>query len=121
MKIDVAFVDTLDRETPMRKAVSMLVYVGAGRSSGRIRSQGVNGGVINIDAVPTLHPEHVFLYLTIEYLPEPSGQNQAQRFGSVTHSLNVALPYGKPMVVAESADPGTSRRVAVEVTATLLK
>ena len=118
VKIDVTFVEMLERENPTRKTVSMLVY-GTGRNAGRVRAQGTNYGVINIDARPHVLQEYVSLDLTIEYLPETPPQSA--RPATVTHSVSVLLRSGKPTVVAESADPGSARRVAVEVTATVMK
>jgi hypothetical protein len=122
VKIDVTFIDTLGGDTPQRKTVSMLVY-GTGRHSGRIRSQGTHGGVINIDATPAVYAgDGVSLNLTIEYLPEVTGDAAASpRIGALNHSITVGLPSGKPVVVAQSADPGSARRVTVEVTATIMR
>ena len=118
IRVDVTFIDTLASDAPTRKTVSQLIY-GSGRNSGRIRALGTNGGVINIDAYPSLVGDAIHLNLTIEYLPEQSGQ--PQRFGALSQSLQVAVPNGKPITIAQSADPGTARKVTVEVTATIVK
>ena len=115
------FIDTLGGDTPARKTVSMLVYGSGGGRQGRIRASGARGqGYINIDAVPSIMGDGVYLNLSIEYMPELA-PDSTQRVGPISQSLTFGLPSGKPVVVAQSADPGTSRRVTVEVTATILK
>jgi len=122
VKIDISFIDTLGGDTPARKTVSMLVYGGGnGGRQGRLRATGARGqGYVNIDASPSIIGDGIYLNLSIEYLPElpPDG---GQRVGPLSQSLTFGLPSGKPVVVAQSVDPGTSRRVTVEVTATILR
>jgi hypothetical protein len=120
IKLDITFTDTLGGDgTPTRKTVSLLVS-GGGRQ-GRIRSSGARGqGYINIDAMPSMMSDGIYLNLSIEYLPELPAES-AVRIGALSQSVTVGLPNGKPLVVAQSADPGTSRRVTVEVTATIMK
>lgn len=123
IKLDITFIDTLGGDTPTRKTVSILTYgIGPSRQ-GKIRSSSARGqGYINIDALPTLSAagDGVYLNLSIEYLPELPADSSV-RLGAISQSLTVALPSGKPIVVTQSADPGTSRKVTVEVVATILK
>lgn len=92
------------------KTVSILV---ANREMGRIRSGG-SGVVLNVDARPLIAPDgRVRLSLTLEYSP-----------GGVAHmsqSLTTMLVSGTPLVVSQSADPKSTRRVQAELTATILK
>lgn len=123
IKLDITFIDTLGGDTPTRKTVSLLTYGSGNQRQGRIRAVGARGqGYINIDAMPTLSPagDGVYLNLSIEYLPELPAESTA-RLGAISQSVTVALPSGKPIVVSQSADPGTSRKVTVEVMATILK
>jgi hypothetical protein len=39
----------------------------------------------------------------------------------ISESLTVILEDGKPLVVSQSADPGSDRKVRVEIKATILK
>jgi hypothetical protein len=124
IRIDVTIADTgADGQT--KKTLSMLLM---SNNNGQIRSTGREGGIINIDALPRVHSASaISLHLTIEYLPELSGQqaqtglSQPVRFGMLSQSLTVLLDNGTPTVVTQSADPRTDRRVTVEVIATILK
>ena len=101
-------------EKTTRKVVSMLVR---DRESGRIRSSNPNGGVLNVDGQSEVVAEdRIAVYLTVEYQPE-----RAANMTMLNQSISVVLTPGKPTVVSQSADPNTDRKVAVEVTATVLK
>jgi hypothetical protein len=92
------------------KTVSMLV---ANRELGRVRSGG-DGVSLNVDARPSIWAEgRVRLMLTLEY--SPGG------VAPMTQSLTTILASGTPLVVSHSADPKSTRRMKVEVTATILK
>jgi hypothetical protein len=92
------------------KTVSMLV---ANRELGRVRS-GAGGVALNVDARPSIAPDgRVRLMLTLEY--SPGG------LAPMTQSVTTMLTSGAPLVVSKSADPKSTRRVAAEVTATILK
>ena len=69
------------------------------------------------------------LRLTLQYTPAPSDAALAKGLDStrgavpsgLDESFAVILQDGKPLLVSQSADPVTDRRVTVEVTATVLK
>ena len=83
VKIDVTFIDTLGGDTPVRKTVSMLVYGSGGGRQGRIRASGARGqGYVNIDAVPSIMGDGVYLNLSIEYMPELPPES-TQRVGAI--------------------------------------
>jgi hypothetical protein len=66
----------------------------------------------------------VSLRLTFEYTPPQPTNAVGQRTGrapTLHESVTVALMDGKPMILTESADPATDRKVTLEVTATILK
>lgn len=109
IRIDVALTEE-GEGAAAPKAVSMLV---ANREMGRVRSGG-SGVVLNVDARPSIAPDgRVRLTLTLEYSPGGVAQ--------MSQSLTTMLTSGTPLVVSQSADPGSTRRVIAEVTATILK
>ena len=114
VRLDISITDTGGADGATKKAVTLLVRSGRG---GQVRSTGIRG-IINVDAMPNeLSDGRVEVSLTLEYLPE----GQQQPIGKLTESLTVILENGKPLVVTQSADPQSDRRVTVELTATLLK
>lgn len=122
--------------TPTKKTVSLIV---ADRQNGSVRSRGrVAAGrdvIINVDARPQITRDNVVrLDLGLEYQPvvdervsaaaatpnaapfppEPSYSNLNQR-------ISVLLDSGKPLVISQAADPGSTRQISVEVKATIAK
>jgi hypothetical protein len=144
VKLDLIITDTYTG-APVKKTVSMLIMNG---SNGMIRTAnrlatGSNVG-LNVDAAVMIHQGGLItVRVTFEYTPAqaPSIINpqnreqidairaqQAERGLSPTsqpaelhESLSVVLQDGKPLLVSQSADPTTDRKVTVEVMATILK
>jgi hypothetical protein len=115
-RIEITITDTVDTAT--KKNVSLLLRSGR---PGQIRSSGLRGGLINVDAMTNeLSDGRIELNLTLEYLPE-NKETSMPAAGKLTESLSVVLENGKPLLVTQSADPQSDRKVTVEVTATLLK
>lgn len=77
---------------------------------------------LNVDARPILIGNRIKLLLILEYssTDQQPGADAAAR-ADVNFSGQVVLDNGRPMVVAEAADPVSDRRVTVEVKATILK
>jgi hypothetical protein len=62
------------------------------------------------------------MILTIEYRPVAGeAENERATTPNVNESIAVILEDGKPMVISQSADPVTDRRVKVEAKITLLR
>ena len=85
---------------------------------------------LNIDVVPRVMPGgKIRVILNMEYELPVQEQNGAQaqppatrlRKTEIRENLGLVLDSGKPLVVAQSADPVSDRRVTVEVLATILK
>jgi hypothetical protein len=111
IKIEVAITDTAERST--RKVVSMLIGDGDG---GRIRSTG-NQGVLNVDANARAGSDgRIQVSITIEYMPD-----RAANTTNLNESVTLVLAPGKPTLISQSADPGSERKVTVELTATTVK
>ncbi len=109
--------------TPTKKTATMVMLNGNG---GMIRTNNrETEATLNVDALASAYQNGlVSVRLTFEYTPpRPTGPS-GQRLGlapTLHESITVALVDGKPMIVTESADPATDRKVTLEVTATILK
>lgn len=76
------------------------------------------GQGLNVDARPTnIVDGRVLTKLGIEYMPQTSAPSKL----SVRQNISVWIESGKPMIISQSADPLSDRRLTVEVTATILK
>jgi hypothetical protein len=63
----------------------------------------------------------VRLRLSLDYNGvEPEGTKASSQL-AMRHTLNVVVDSGRALVVTDAADPVTDGRVAVEVTATILR
>jgi hypothetical protein len=111
VRLDVTITDSAEKT--QKKVISMLMADG---ESGRIRSAN-NVGVLNVDGNSRVGPDgRVHVWITIEYMPDRSATTT-----NLNQSISLVLAAGKPTLVSQSADPGTDRKVAVEVTATVVK
>ena len=132
IKLDITITDQPGPGEPVRKEVTMTVADGQSaniRTSGRQRVTG--GGdypvSINVDAQPALTRDgSIRLRLAIEYLPRPNAdrpQAEVQTFqmSALNERIGVILQNGKPLVISQAADPGSDRRISVELRATVLK
>lgn len=125
VRLDMKISDTFTGQ-PVLKEVTMIIQSG---SNGRIRTESIVAQKfmvnLNIDASTTAYLSGVVrTNVTFEYSPAPanaaSGDQPAQ-IPRLNESISVILQDGKPMIVSQSADPMTARKVTVELTATILK
>ena len=116
VRIDLTLTDQNEGTTGKPKTLSMIL---TDRDSGRMRTgTGREDGMLNVDVRPEIvRDNRVRMSLTLEYRP-PRGEKEA---APVTQSLSTLLEDGKPLVVSQSADPGSTRSVKVELKATILK
>jgi len=132
IKIDLTITDQAGAGEPAKKTVTMLL---ADRSTGSIRSTGsqripTEGNVpvsINVDAQPTIATDgSIRLMLGLEYQPRP-GTAQADpplnsaRLSQLNERLTIIVQDGKPLMISQAADPGSDRRITVELRVTVLK
>ena len=135
VSIEVAITDQTGAGEPVKKAVTMVVtdrQMGSVRSSGNV-AVAIDGTqtferrmvTLNVDATPVVHSDDsMLLTLTLEYVPRPEdGPGAAQRPSpaQLNERMAVTLESGKPMVISRAADPGSNRKMTVEVTATVMK
>lgn len=125
VRIEVTITESGGRGTPQKQVVSLMT---SDRMNGIVRStadvkrgDGVQPVAINVDARPTMLREGTLrLELALEYQPQesaaPAGDGGRWR---VTGRANVVLQPDKPVIVTETFDPSSERRVTVEVKATV--
>jgi len=103
-----------DVQTPP-KTVMLLVE---DRHSGRIRT-GRNNLALNVDAsVEIVRDNRVRVLLSLEYTPQEAGQGAQM---AISETVATLLEDGKPLVVSQSADPSSDRKVRVEIKATIVR
>ena len=128
VRIDLTITDQRGTAPAVSKAVSMLV---ADRFNGRVRSGGhakvgssFQPVTLNVDAQPEiLRDGRVRVQVSLEYRaqnPEGGPPDDAQP-GTLSEQFSVILEDGKSMVITQSADPASDRKVRVELKAALVK
>ena len=132
VRLDLTITDSRGDQPAISKTVTMTL---ADRHNGRIRTQGdvrtpqgFRQVVLNVDCQASIIPREsrARVMLTIEYRPvdrpfATEAENERTTTPHINESLTVILDDGKPMVVSQSADPVTDRRVKIEAKITLLK
>jgi hypothetical protein len=97
----------------------------ADRQNGSVRSMGTPRTERSADGREVIAPLRMF----VDAFPvvQPDGRVQVQltleygKPGETSIRVEPLLQSGRTVVVSESADPGSDRRVSVELTATILK
>lgn len=135
VRLEITITDQRGAGEPIVKTITK---TGADRSMIRIRTGadvqtklGFRPVVLNIDSVPRIIPTSPGSFtpstklkvdLTIDYRPV-AGEADSEKTTtpSINEMLTIILEDGKSMVISESADPATDRKVKVEAKATILK
>ena len=97
------------------------------RTSGAVQTpMGLRDVVLNVDATPTLvtvnNVAKMRVSMSIEYRPVArESDTDRTTTPTINEQLTVVLEDGKPLVISQSADPATDRKVKVEVKATILR
>lgn len=132
IRVEVTITDQSSGQAPVTKNVAMTVsdgHKGMIRSETQTHDPMLGGGVpLHVDAQPTAMDGKVRLRLGLSYVVgsgagkagEPAGTPFVRK-NDIREELTVTLENGKPMVVSQSADPLSDRKVTVEVKATILK
>ena len=127
IRVELTISEQTGQAAPAKKVVTLMT---SDRQNGSIRSGGsVRSGEryrtvsINVDARPTLLRESSLrMDLTLEYQPQSTAAASAEPgLWTVTERVNVVLESGKPLLVSETFDPTSDRRVTVEVKATVVR
>ena len=130
IRVDLTLTDQRGGAQPIKRTVTVLAadgYTGSIRTSSQV--VGIPSPVpLNVDASPTLLADgklRLSINLQYDWPATPDGASP-RGIGSVTTTslhdqLMMILESGKPMIVAQSADPVGDRQVTVEVKATVLR
>ena len=128
VRLELTITDQRGDTPAISKTVTMTL---ADRHHGRIRTQGdvqtpqgFRPVTLNVDGnASIIQGGKARVMLTIEYRPvgDPGSGSERSTTPNINESLTVILDDGKPMVVSQSADPVTDRKVKVEAKITLLK
>jgi len=128
IRLELTITDQRGDAPAISKTVSMTV---ADRHSGRIRTQGdvrtptgFRPVILNVDSQASLigRESRARVTLTIEYRPVAAeAENERATTPNINESITVMLEDGKSLVVSQSADPVTDRKVKVEAKMTLLR
>ncbi|HET7698514.1 MAG TPA: hypothetical protein VFK57_22555 [Vicinamibacterales bacterium] len=134
VRLEITITDQRGNAEPIVKTVTKTV---ADRSWIRIRTgadvqtrMGMRPVVLNIDSYPRVIPtpgtqnpsNKLKVDLTIDYRPVAAeADSEKSTTPSINESLTIILEDGKSMVISQSADPATDRKVRVEAKATILK
>ena len=127
VRIEITILEQTGQAAPAKKVVTLLT---SDRQNGSIRSGGtVRAGeqrravAINVDARPTLLRENSMrLDLALEYQPQvPAGIAAEPGLWTVKEHVNVVVESARPLLVSETFDPTSDRRVTVEVKATVVR
>ena len=130
VRIDLTITDQRSEGPAVVKTVTATV---ADRSNARLRTGGsvrtplgMRDVILNVDAMPQLlnvnGVSKLKVSLTIEYRPVAlETDTEKSTTPSINESLVVVLEDGKPLVISQTADPSTDRKVKVEVKATILR
>jgi hypothetical protein len=140
VKIEVTITDQASANKPVTKSVTAVV---ANRQNAQIRTEvkvpvfslesAKNPGSLVFEDLPLdidlyaemLDLERVRIGLSLKYktATKPGAQPDAQTpwTAAITQQFSVFLTSGKPLVISQSADAATDRKVTIEVKATILK
>jgi hypothetical protein len=125
VKVEVTVTEQVGAKPPHLKSLSLTTADG---ESAQIRNQpevATPGPVLpapfSVDALPQLiDANRLRLGLSIDYNVVDATSEKGAR-NQVRSRQQLVLESGKPMIVSESTDPMTERRVTVTVTATILR
>jgi len=128
IRLEFTITDSRATATPTSKTVTMVL---SDRANGRIRTQGevrTQDGrrlpiTLNLDAQPEITRDNrVKVNVTLEYKPQAGESESEERTTtSIGEAMTVILNDGKALVVSQSADPHSDRKVKIEMKATFLK
>jgi hypothetical protein len=127
IRVDLTITDQRGSATPVSKIITMTMLdsgLGRIRTGGDVRTPlGFRPVTLNVDAQPrVLRDGKIQVNLTIEYRPTAAESDTEQATTpTINESIGVLLEDGKSMVISQSADPATDRKVKVEAKATILK
>jgi hypothetical protein len=117
IKLDVTIVDQRDGQTAAPRTVTMTI---ADRSRGQFRSGGTGGQMLNVDARPEIvRDSRMRVELNLDYRGLQSENDKTPPM--LTQSIVSVVDDGKPLVITQWAEMGSSRTIRVELRAAVQK
>jgi hypothetical protein len=116
VRIEVTITDQRGDAQAPAKTVMLLVE---DTQSARMRT-GRGSAVLNLDVRPQIVRDgHVRLLVSLEFTPQDGPERPAQP--PLQESIVALVDDGKSLVLSQSADPASDRKVRLEVKATIVK
>lgn len=119
-----------DQRTGSPTTSKTLMLTTSNQNWGKLRSEVTSAlygnAPLNVDARPIVMGDgKISVQLTIEYsqgrVPDAEGNTEKIAQVRLNESITAVLEDGKPLMITQSADPTSDRKVTVEVKATVLK
>ena len=119
-----------DQRTGAPTTSKTVMLTTSNQNWGKLRSEvtsAIYGSApLNVDARPIIVSDgKISVQLTIEYsqgrIPDAEGNTEKIAQVRINESITALLDDGKPLVISQSAEPTSDRKVTVEVKATVLK
>jgi hypothetical protein len=108
-----------DQRSDAQAAPKTVTLVVEDRQNGRIRT-GRGPAVLNLDVHPEIVREgRIRLFASLEFTSQDSPERPAQP--AIQESIVALVDDGKALVLSQSADPTSDRKVRLEVKATILR
>jgi hypothetical protein len=131
VKVEFTITDQAGAKPPTKKSMTMTVAAGeVSRIRTNVRYARKSGNSFNfdiaplsVDARPEVEGNRIWLDFTLEYnlLDEPTAEGAPGGSTTVSERLFAVLESGVPMVVAQSSDALSDRKITIEVKATVMK
>lgn len=121
VRVELAITDQTGSGEPLKKTVTMLAADGM-RSS--VRNEASGRGFLHVDALPQVLQSGVIrVAVGLDYMPTvPSqGTEGTRTLSRINEQVTVFLDSGKPVVISQTADPTSDRKVTTQVTATVVR
>lgn len=111
IKVDLTITDQRDGQPAVPKTISMVI---ADRRRGQLRSSGLGGQMLNVDAQPHIvRDSRIFAELNFDYrAPQTEGDKAPP---TLTQSIASVVEDGKPLVIAQWNETGSNRIIRVEL------
>ena len=123
VRVELAIAETVGGNTTNKTVILITSTDSRGSVRSQMSSPSEGNIALDVDAEPRLMPDgRIWLGLTFNYTPPRANEAPSSpRSTDLQEQLSVVLVDGKPLLVSQSADPRGDRKVAVSVTATVLK
>jgi hypothetical protein len=127
VRLDLTITDQRGEGTALTKTMTVTVVdsgMGRIRTNGEVRTpMGSRSVILNVDVQPRIMRDgKVRVDLSLEYRPlAAEAETEKSSTPGLNEMIGVLLEDGKSMVISQSADPATDRKVRVEAKATIIR